>query len=86
LSLRSYVYSLVGLVPIIGFPFALLAIGLSHKRLATSSDWNPADRYLNAGRRLGLLGLLSTVGFLVLVFGVLPVLWPDLPGCGSGSS
>jgi hypothetical protein len=86
LSLRSYVYSLVGLVPIVGIPFAVLAISLSRKARATSADWNPADRYLNAARRLGPLGLLMTVGFLVLVVGVLPALWSELPGCAPGSS
>jgi hypothetical protein len=86
LSLRVYVYSLVGLVPIIGIPFALLAISLSRKARAASTDWNPADRYLNAARRLGPLGLVTTAGFLVVVLGVLPALWSDLPGCASGSS
>ena len=86
-SLRCFVYSLVGLVPLIGIPFAVAAIVKSRQvREASIFDWNPADRYLRAARRLGPLGFLTTAIFLFLVSFVLPALWRDLGACSFGST
>ncbi len=74
-SLRCFVYSLIGLVPLIGIPFAVAAIvQCRHVPGPEGSDWNPADRYLNASRRLAPLGFLTTMVFLILVGCVLPAL------------
>ena len=86
-SLRYFVYSLIGLVPLIGIPFAVAAIVQSRQvQKAGSVDWNPADRYLSAARRIGPLGFLTSAGFLILVGFILPALWRELGGCSSGST
>jgi hypothetical protein len=86
-SLRCFVYSLIGLVPLIGIPFAVAAIVRSRQvQKAGSLDWNPADRYLRAARRIGPLGFLSSAIFLFLVGFVLPALWRDLGACSFGST
>jgi len=87
LSLRCFVYSLIGLVPLIGIPFAMAAIVRSRRvARADTLDWNPADRYLRAARHLGPLGFLTSTIFLVLVVLVLPALWRDLGPCTYGST
>jgi hypothetical protein len=86
-SLRCFVYSLIGLVPLIGIPFAVAAIVQSRQAQKTGSvDWNPADRYLSAARRIGPLGFLTSAGFLFLVGFVLPALWRGLGTCSFGST
>ena len=86
-SLRSFVYSLIGLVPLIGIPFAVAAIVQSRQvPKAGSVDWNAADRYRRAAGRIGPLGFLASAGFLILVGFILPALWRELGGCSSGST
>ncbi len=86
-SLRCFVYSLIGLVPLIGIPFAAAAIARSRQvPKAGGSDWNPADRYLTAARRLGPLGFLTSAIFVILVGCVLPAVLRDLGGGSSGPS
>jgi hypothetical protein len=86
-SLRCFVYSLIGLVPVIGIPFAVAAIVQSRQvQKAGAMDWNPADRYRNAAQRIGPLGFLTTAGFLVLVCCILPALWRGLGAGSSGST
>ncbi|MDW7979316.1 MAG: hypothetical protein RMH97_01955 [Verrucomicrobiales bacterium] len=62
-SIRCFVLGLIGLVPVLGLPFAISAwvYGVVTARKATGR-FNPAARYLLLGRVLGL------VGFLVSVF------------------
>jgi hypothetical protein len=86
-SLRCFVYSLIGLVPLIGIPFAVAAIVRSRQvQQAARSDWNPGDRYLNAARRIGPLSILTSAIFVFLVGFVLPVFWRDLGACSFGST
>jgi hypothetical protein len=86
-SLGCFVYSLVGLVPLIGIPFAVAAIIRSRQvQKAVRSDWNPGDRYLNAAQRIGPLGFLTSAIFLLLVGFVLPAFWRDLGACSFGST
>ena len=86
-SLRCFVYSLIGLVPLIGIPFAVAAIVRSRQvRRAVSSNWNPGDRYLNAARRIGPLGFLTSAIFVLLVGFLLPAFWRDLGSCSFGST
>jgi len=86
-SLRCFVYSLIGLVPLIGIPFAVAAFVQNRQvQKAGSMDWNPADRYLSAARRIGPLGFLTSAGFLILVGFILPALWRELGACSSGST
>ena len=86
-SLRCFVYSLIGLVPLIGIPFAVAAMVQSRQmQKAGTVDWNPADRYRNAARRLGPMGFLTSAVFLLLVCGILPALWRELGAGSSGST
>jgi hypothetical protein len=86
-SLRCFVYSLIGLVPLIGIPFAVAAMVQSRQvPKADSVDWNPADRYLSAARRIGPLGFLTSASFVFLVGFILPALWRGLGACSSGST
>jgi hypothetical protein len=87
LSLRCFVYSLIGLVPLVGLPFAMAAIVRSRRApKADTPDWNPADRYLVAARRLAPLGFLTTAVFLGLACVVLPAILRDWASCSHGSS
>ena len=86
-SLRCFVYSLVGLVPLVGIPFAVAAIVRSRQvQKASRADWNPADHYLSASRRLAPVSFLTSAIFLVLVVFVLPALWQDLGACSARST
>jgi hypothetical protein len=86
-SLRCFVYSLVGLVPLIGIPFAVAAIVKSRQvEEGSRPDWNPADRYLKAARRLAPVSFLTSAIFLFLAVFVLPALWQDLGACSFRST
>ena len=61
-SLRCFALGLVGILPGIGLPFAVVALGdclfvLRHKR----DEWNPAERYLQIGSLAATLGVMLTV-------------------------
>lgn len=85
-SLQCFGLSLLGLVPLLGLPFALAATVRSREvRRAVGATWNPAGRYLNAAARIGPLGFLATAVFLVLCFGFTKEL-RDLMSCSFGST
>ena len=68
LSLKAFTNGLIGLVPVIGFPQAILAVVRSWKvRTRFPQHWNPAERYRRWGFRLGVVGFLSTVLIVVEV-------------------
>lgn len=86
-SLRWFVCSLIGLVPVIGLPFAVSAmVGVCRARKAWGTSWNPAGHYLLAARRIAPLGLLSSALFLLLVCLVTPAFLRDMGRCCGGSS
>lgn len=70
-SLRSFVFGLLGLIPLLGLPFGILAT-LQYWRLNRDlrQEWNPAAAYLVWGLCLALLGLFLT-GVLLLVVGLI---------------
>ena len=84
-SLRCFVYGLLGLVPVIGLPFAVAAT-LRGRQVpgAEGPDWNPADRYLGAARRLGPVGFLTSATFVIFAICVLPALWGGIGACSFG--
>ena len=61
-SLRCFTTGLVGLLPVLGVPFAIVAV--SHffrvKRMA-GTQWNPAQDYLAWGLATALSGLFLTI-------------------------
>jgi hypothetical protein len=86
-SLRCFLFSLVGLVPLLGLPFAVSAMiqGWQLDR-SIKSEWNAGARYLGAGRRIAPVGLVSTVVFLVFVCFVVPAILKDIWVSHSGST
>jgi hypothetical protein len=86
-SLRCFVYSLIGLVPVVGLPFSVAAILQCRKvERAARAQWNPAQGYLRAARRIGPLGFLTTAGCLLAACVLVPGLWQGLTACASGST
>jgi hypothetical protein len=74
-SLRGYVYSLVGLIPVLGLPFSVAAMAQNAKaQKRLGKEWNPASRYLGAAKWLAPLGFLSTSIFLLLVCAIIPAI------------
>ena len=67
-SKRCYLFGVLGLVPLLGFPFALTAL-MRYRRIhsANGSAWNPASSYLTWGFGYGILGLLITTIMVVLI-------------------
>jgi len=65
-SLRCFVCGWLGLIPALGLPLSIYAVVLFARAKAEGVS-TPADRYLNWGLALGLLGL---AGFLVLSLGI----------------
>ena len=60
-SLRAWVCSLIGLIPLFGAPLAVLAVVLSADvRAETGAEWNPAETYVRWAGVLGRLGLMLT--------------------------
>ncbi len=83
-SLKGFVYSLFGLIPVIGIPFSLAAIAQNFKAEKwMKKEWNPAVGYLRAARWLAPLGFLSTCSFLLLCI-VIPGVLHDMSYGSSG--
>lgn len=68
LSLHCFAWGLVGVLPGIGVPFAVVALAdalrVTRRR---GSLWNPAERYLTIGTLCAILGL----GVTALLAGVI---------------
>jgi hypothetical protein len=57
-SLRCFTFGVVGLLPVIGVPFALIALGnFTQVKRRKGSIWNPAGRYLGTGALCATAGL-----------------------------
>ncbi len=58
-SLECFVFGLLGLLPLIGFPFAIAALVISGKvRVRQRKYWNAAKPYWIAGVACGCMGML----------------------------
>jgi hypothetical protein len=69
-SLHCFTFGLVGILPGIGLPFAIISLGdcltvMRHK----GSNWNPAERHLRWGVAFAAIGLLTTM-LLACVFAI----------------
>ncbi|HEY9172853.1 MAG TPA: hypothetical protein VI136_11260 [Verrucomicrobiae bacterium] len=69
-SLHCFILGGLGLLPVIGFPLALLAL-MAFRRVCVENRgrWNPARAYLIWGFVLGSIGVLFSLGvffFLLL--------------------
>jgi hypothetical protein len=66
-SLTAFICGLFGLLPVIGIPFGLAAIVFFVRtRLRKSTEWNPAEHYLNWAARLALIGAVLTLIVIAL--------------------
>jgi hypothetical protein len=75
-SIRCLVYGSIGLVPILGIPFAVRALSINFRVKRTrNGNWNPGERQMFLGRILAWLGLLLT--FVVVLLVIYNVLFPD---------
>ena len=66
-SLRCFVFGCLSLIPLLGLPFAILAI-VRHLNVWSQGDarWNPAKAYLLWGFGLAWLGGLISLGALAV--------------------
>lgn len=72
-SVRCHVLGLCGLIPLIGFPLAVLAL-MTFRRVKRGGldGWNAGARYLKSGRIIGGIALVyNTALWAVLVFVVI---------------
>jgi hypothetical protein len=70
-SLTCFVCGIVGLLPLLGlFPAVHAVVCWRRVRADYSPEWNPASAYLTGGFVLGLLGVLSSVLFIVVIAAV----------------
>jgi ABC-type phosphate transport system permease subunit len=61
-SLRCFTLGLIGIVPLLGVPFALLALDdFRQVRRGLGTQWNPARSYLKWGLATAISGLFLTV-------------------------
>jgi hypothetical protein len=71
-SLRCFDYGLIGLLPVIGIPMAVLsAVQFARVKRGRGAMWNPADRYLLWGGVCARtsLALFFLIPVVVLAFG-----------------
>ena len=68
-SLRCFVFGCLSLIPLLGLPFAILAV-VRHLDTWSQGDreWNPAKAYLVWGFGLAWLGGLISLGALAFIF------------------
>ncbi len=68
-SLRCFVFGLVGLLPIIGFPFAIVSLLFSAKvRTGQKHFWNAARPYWIGGLVFSGLGILFSLTLAGIIF------------------
>lgn len=61
-SLRCFAWAWVGIIPLVGLPFAFRAFVESNRAVRSRSvTWNPAERYRVAGVVLARIGVVATV-------------------------
>ena len=67
-SLRCFVFGLLSLIPLLGLPFAILAVA-RHLNACSQGEreWNPAKPYLVWGFGLAWLGGLISLGALAII-------------------
>ena len=68
-SLRCFTCGLLGLLPLVGLPFAVTALFDSFRITNRKGTiWNPADRYLSVGTSCAALGLiLNCLGIGIII-------------------
>lgn len=67
-SIAAFLCGLIGLMPLIGLPFGVAALALFLVARQKSTDWNPAERYLDWGVRFALIGFGLTLFAFAILF------------------
>ena len=71
-SVRCFICSLLGLLPVVGLPFAVHALTDYYRTTPRRcSGWNPAAGYRVWGVVLGILGLFMTIIVILVIVGAL---------------
>lgn len=71
-SLRCFTTGLLGLLPLLGIPFAIVALVNYFKiRRGFGTQWNPARQYLTWGITAALGGTFLTVVIMVVMVGII---------------
>lgn len=72
-SLECFVFGLLGLLPLVGFPFAVVALVISGKvRVRQKKFWNAARPYWIWGMACGSLGMfLWGAAWILILFNML---------------
>jgi uncharacterized membrane protein len=71
-SMRAFLFGLLGIVPFLGIPFALVAVvNSAHIRRRAATQWNPAHRYLFWGMVCARIGITLTLILTILPIGAL---------------
>jgi hypothetical protein len=69
-SIRCLVFGVLGLIPVIGLPFALAALWISGRvRVREKLYWNAARPYRIWGVACAALGAVLWIGILTIIFG-----------------
>ena len=67
-SMRCFVFGLLGLLPVIGFPFALAALWIAGQaRVKEKQFWNAAKPYRVYGVACAAVGTVLWTGILAIV-------------------
>lgn len=71
-SLRCFVTGLFGLLPVLGLPFAIVALANYFKlRRGCRGQWNPAQRYVKWGVATALCGTFLTIVITIVLAGII---------------
>jgi hypothetical protein len=74
-SLNCFAFGIAGALPLIGFPFAMVALSnYTQVKRRKSSAWNPARRHLVIGHWCAIAGM--TLTLLITLWIVLTVVYP----------
>lgn len=67
-SMRAYWLGVAGVLPLLGAPFAILALrNNSQIKRRAGTQWNPAQPYLSRGLVCARVGLGLTIGILLFL-------------------
>ncbi len=67
-SMRCFMFGMLGLLPVIGLPFALAALWISGRvRVREKQLWNAAKPYRMVGITCAALGTIFWTGILIIV-------------------
>lgn len=73
-SMRSFWLGVAGALPVLGAPFALLALrNNSQIKRRAGAQWNPAQRYLSKGVLCARVGLGLTIGIFLFLAAALAI-------------